>query len=288
MKSILITGENSYIGNSLSKWIDENYSHNISYSKLSLRTDSWKSRNFNEFQSIVHVAGIAHNSNDKKLKDIYYEVNTELTLEIAKKAKKDGVKHFIFLSSIIVYSANNDKIIDINTPANPLNFYSDSKLKAENGLLKLQDHNFKISIVRPPMVYGPNCKGNFSRLSNISKKTIFFPEIENKRSMIFVYNLSEFLVKVVEKKIDGYLYPQNEEYVKTSDIIKEISKYYNKKILFFKIPKIFLGMISKNKFYDKVFGDLVYEKEMSISKVKDYNTFSFEESIFETEKEKRI
>lgn len=288
MKSILITGENSYIGNSLSKWIDENYSHNISYSKLSLRTDNWKSCNFNEFQSIVHVAGIAHNSNDKKLKDIYYEVNTELTLEIAKKAKKDGVKHFIFLSSIIVYSANNDKIIDINTPANPLNFYSDSKLKAENGLLKLQDHNFKISIVRPPMVYGPNCKGNFSRLSNISKKTILFPDIENKRSMIFVYNLSEFLVKVIEKKIDGYLYPQNEEYVKTSDIIKEISKYYNKKVLFFKIPRVFLKIISKNKFYDKVFGDLVYKKEMSISKVKDYNTFTFEESIFETEKEKRI
>lgn len=288
MKSILITGENSYIGNALSDWIDERYSNDITYTKLSIRTDSWKKENFNKFQSIVHVSGIAHNSNDKNLKNIYYEVNTDLTIKIAQKAKKDGVKHFIFLSSIIVYNANKEKKIDLNTIPNPSNYYSDSKLKAEEGLLQLQDHNFRISIIRPPMVYGPNCKGNFSKLSKISKKTLLFPDIKNIRSMIFISNLCEFLSKVIINEVDGFLYPQNEEYVKTSEIVKEIASYHNKKVFFIKTPKILIFFLSKSKLYKKIFGDLVYDKKMSSQKIYNYNIFTFKESIIETEKEKRI
>lgn len=286
MKSILITGENSYIGNALSDWIDERYNNDITYTKLSIRTDSWKKENFNKFQSIVHVSGIAHNSNDKNLKNIYYEVNTDLTIKIAQKAKKDGVKHFIFLSSIIVYNANKEKKIDLNTIPNPSNYYSDSKLKAEEGLLQLQDHNFRISIIRPPMVYGPNCKGNFSKLSKISKKTLFFPDIKNSRSMIFISNLCEFLSQVIINEVDGFLYPQNEEYVKTSEIVKEIASYHNKKVLFIKTPKILIFFLSKSKLYKKIFGDLVYDKKMSSQKIYNYNIFTFKESIIETEKRK--
>jgi len=286
MKSILITGENSYIGNALSDWIDGRYSNEITYTKLSIRTDSWKKENFNKFQSIVHVSGIAHNSNDKNLKNIYYEVNTDLTIKIARKAKQDGVKHFIFLSSIIVYNANKEKKIDLNTLPNPSNYYSDSKLKAEEGLLQLQDHNFRVSIIRPPMVYGPNCKGNFSKLSKISKKTLFFPDIKNSRSMIFISNLCEFLSQVIINEVDGFLYPQNEEYVKTSEIVKEIANYHNKKVLFIKTPKILIFFLSKSKLYKKIFGDLVYDKKMSSQKIYNYNIFTFKESIIETEKRK--
>src|SRR5699024_5538582 len=151
------------------------------------------------------------------------------TIEVAKKAKSDGVKQFIFMSSIIVYGTKNE-FIDKNTEPNPDNFYGESKLQAEQGILPLQDENFSIAIIRPPMIYGKGSKGNYPLLSKLAQITPIFPDYDNQRSMLHIDNLTEFLRIIIDYDDSGIFFPQNEEYVKTSDMVRTISEVHGKKM----------------------------------------------------------
>src|SRR5699024_10434376 len=124
--------------------------------KLSLRDGLWKEKDFSTYDVVVHVAGIAHVSTDPKMEELYYQVNRDLTIDVAKKAKDEGAKQFIFLSSIIVYGdqPSESGIIDQDTIPNPDNFYGKSKLEAEEGIKNMECGDFKIVILRPPMIYG--------------------------------------------------------------------------------------------------------------------------------------
>lgn len=287
MKKILITGVNSYIGNSFETWIQQNYKGYI-IDKISLKNDDWKSKDFSVYDSIVHVAGIAHVSKDPKLEELYYKVNTHLTESIAKKAKKENVKQFIFLSSIIVYGnsgkINEKKVITKNTKPEPSDFYGDSKLQAENKILPLNDEKFNVAIIRPPMIYGKGSKGNYPRLAKLAKKIPVFPNIHNERSMLHIDNLCEFIRLIIENQDNGIYYPQNKEFVSTTELVKLISKVHGKNI---KVTKIFnpLLMLISNfiGIVNKVFGNLSYD--MNMSEYKDeYRIMSLKESIINTEK----
>src|SRR5699024_7629467 len=179
------------------------------------------------------VAGIAHNSSNPKLEDKYYQVNRDLTIEVAKKAKEDGAKQFIFMSSIIVYGTKNE-FIDSNTKPEPDNFYGDSKLQAEEGILPLQDNSFNVAIIRPPMIYGKNSKGNYPLLSKFAQKSPIFPDYPNKRSMLHIDNLCEFLKLMIENEESGTFHPQNKELVQTSEMVQLIAEQHNHKIWFTK------------------------------------------------------
>src|SRR5699024_1478390 len=174
MKNILITGVNSYIGNKFEEWVSQ-WPDEYRVTKISLRNDFWKTMDWSEFDVILHVAGIAHNSSDPELEELYYKVNRDLTVEVAKKAKTEGVSQFIYMSSIIVFGSKVE-VIDSNTQPNPDNFYGDSKLQGELGIKDLQEEYFNVVIVRPPMVYGNGSKGNYPRLSKLATITPFFPE----------------------------------------------------------------------------------------------------------------
>lgn len=154
MKKVLITGVNSFIGSSVEKWL-LNSGKDYQVTTVSLRNPSWENNDFSGYDTVFHVAGIAHFSRDKSQKDLYYNINTLLTEKVAKKAKKSGVKQFIFMSSIIIYGNSSNKMRTIyrNTKPTPTDFYGDSKLQAENKILKLQGENFKIVILRSPMIY---------------------------------------------------------------------------------------------------------------------------------------
>lgn len=168
MKRVLITGRNSYIGNALEEWLTQ-WPEKYNVDKISVRDGSWRTSNWQNYDVLIHVAGIAHNSSDASLEGEYYRVNRDLTLEVAKKAKSDNIKHFVNMSSIIIFGTKQDEITPLTTPQ-PDNFYGDSKLQAEGKLNTLSDQNFKIAHVRPPMVYGKNSKGNFPLLAkNFSK-----------------------------------------------------------------------------------------------------------------------
>lgn len=286
MKKVLITGANGYIGSMFKEWVEMQKENEIEIDFISLKDNSWKENSFENYDSVVHLAGIAHVSKNKKLKEMYYKINKNLTLEVARKAKMDGVKHFVFLSSIIVFGNKfgRKKIIDKNTKPIPSDFYGDSKLQAEIELLKMNDdNNFKVCIVRSPMVYGPFSKGNYNKLSKLSGKIKLFPYFENRRSMIFIFNLTECIKLIILNSISGTIHPQNNQYVSTINMMKEISHHKNNKIYFFKGLDSFIRIISiNNSFLNKIFGDLAYDDTMNNLNLK-YNVFSFEESIKITE-----
>ena len=177
MKKILITGAGSFIGTSLEKYIENHKNHaeyEISVLDTMTPSDTW---NFSGFDVVFHVAGIAHadvGNVSEERKELYRKVNTELAIETAKKAKAAGVKQFIFMSSAIVYGASSpigkEKIITKDTKPEPENFYGKSKLNAEIGLLELSEDDFRVVILRPPMIYGPGCKGNYNSLRKFALK----------------------------------------------------------------------------------------------------------------------
>ena len=281
MKKILIIGKNSFIGQSFIKHAQtRNYDFVIE--EISSRDDQWKSIDFGQYDTIYHVAGIAHNSSDSKLKDLYYNVNRDLTIEVAKKAKQDGAKQFVFMSSMIVFGTKNSKITKETIP-NPDNFYGDSKLQAENGILPLQSEDFNVAIIRPPMVYGKGSKGNYPKLAKLAKKTPIFPDYDNKRSMIHIDNLMECISKVIELNLSGYFHPQNEEYVKTSNLVREIAKVQNHKVVTTKLFNPIINLFKKINVVNKVFGDLYYEKDLSTINNVSYIINNFESSIKYTE-----
>jgi len=258
MKKILITGVNSYVGNSFAEWIKD-YPNDYSVDKISVRGDDWKEADFSVYDTVLHVAGIAHRKETNKNKNIYYRVNRDLTYKIAEKAKNEGVKQFIFLSTMSVYGLNTG-VIDENTPLKPNNSYGESKLQAEKLLQGLDDSFFKITIIRPPMIYGKGCKGNYRRLKYLALKTPVFPNIKNKRSMIYIDNLSIFIKKIIDNFNNGVYRPQNKEYVNTSDMVQKIANIHGKKIKFIKIFNPLINNFNL-RILNKVFGNLVYEKD---------------------------
>lgn len=281
MKKILIIGKNSFIGQSFIKHA-QTRQYDFDIEEVTSRSDEWKAVDFGQYDTIYHVAGIAHNSSDPKLKDLYYTVNRDFTIDVAKKAKEDGAKQFVFMSSMIVFGTKNSKITKETIP-NPDNFYGDSKLQAENSILPLQSEDFNVVIIRPPMVYGKGSKGNYPKLAKLAKRTPIFPDYDNKRSMIYIDNLMECISKVIELNLSGYFHPQNEEYVNTSNLVKEIAKVHNHKVVTTKVFNPIINLFKKINVVNKVFGDLYYENDLSTINNVSYIINNFESSIKYTE-----
>lgn len=250
---------------------------------MNSKDEFWKTIDFLNYETILHVAGIAHVSTDPSMEGLYYEVNRDLPIAVAKKAKVEGVKHFIFLSSMIVYGDDpplgQESVITEATFPDPANFYGKSKLQAEEGLLALQDDSFIVSVLRLPMVYGEGCKGNFPRLVALAQKTPFFPTIENRRSMIYIGNLCAYLKMVVDAKIPGVLFPQNTEYVSTLDIVRQTARITGHKVMFIGIlDPLLIALSRKIGALRKLFGSKVYDKSMSPDR-QAYNLYTFEQSM---------
>lgn len=281
MKKILLTGTNSYVGKKISDWLQK-FPLKYTIEFIGMRDEKWKDEDFSKFDVVCHVVGIAHMKETKKNKHTYYKINRDLTYEIARKAKKDGVKQFIFLSSMSVYGMETGVITD-QTPTRPKTNYGKSKLQAEELIGTLADENFKIAIVRPPMIYGRDCNGNYRKLAFLAKRNIVFPQYKNKRSMIYIDNFSEFIRLLIDNEDSGMYFPQNEDYISTSELVREIAKHNGNNIIFTKLfnPIVTIG-VRKLSVFKKVFGDLVYIKEMSKYE-SDYITKTNCETFFYTE-----
>lgn len=286
MKKILITGKYSYIGTSLENWLMREPDQ-YKVDTVDMKDGSWKEKNFSIYDVVFHVAGIAHVSSDPKMEDLYYKVNRDLTIETAEKAKAEGVKQFIFMSSIIVYgdSSSSKRVIDRNTVPTPSNFYGNSKLQAEEGIKHLESDEFKIVVIRPPMIYGKGSKGNYPRLANMAKKIPVFPDIDNERSMLHIDNLCEFIKVMIDHEETGFYFPQNKEYVKTSELVRTIAEVHGKKIMMTRVFNPVLRLMFGIGIVNKVFGNLVYEKSMSDYDKANYRIRTFKESIELTELE---
>ena len=279
---ILITGKNSYIGNAFAEYAGAAFE----IEKCSLREPNWQNHCWAEFDVVLHVAGIAHSDVSRvtvEEQNRYYEVNRDLTKQAAAKAKKDGVKQFIYLSSAIVYgessSIGQPKTITKQTEPVPANFYGDSKLQGEKAILPLQSDDFQIVIIRTPMVYGKRAKGNFPKLLKLARVSPIFPKIENQRSMIYIENLCEFIKIAAEKKLNGIFLPQNREIISTSELVKLLAEESGKKLILVSgFQFVFKMLAHVTGYINKIFGNLEYEQEASNQEL-GYCKYSLKESI---------
>ena len=259
MKKILITGANSYIGTSFEKYIKDNYPNDYTVDTVDMIDGSWRNKSFSGYDSVFHVAGIAHQKETKENASLYYKVNRDLAVETAEKAKRDGVNQFIFLSSMSVYGMDIGVITKATVP-NPKSNYGKSKLQAEKSIGALEDERFKVCIVRPPMVYGEGCKGNFQTVIEIVKKFPVFPKVNNERSMIYIENLTSFISLCIENKMKGMFFHKNKEYVRNSDMARIIADTIHKKIWISRIVGV--GVCALCPFIataNKAFGNLIYK-----------------------------
>ena len=286
MKRILITGANSYIGTSFEKWVAQ-WPEDYQVETVGTRNGEWKEIDFSPYDTIFHVAGIAHQDAKADQEELYYKVNRDLTIEVAQKAKNEGAKQFIFMSSMIVYGASSKigeiKVITRDTVPEPINFYGNSKLQAEQGILPLQSEGFNVVVIRPPMIYGKDSKGNYPLLAKFAKITPVFPNIENKRSMLHIDNLTEFIRLMIEHSENGIFFPQNREYVKTAEMVKVIAAVKGKKLWLTKVfNPVLVGLGGKVNVINKVFGSLLYSQDISAYK-HDYQLNDLRTSIINTE-----
>ena len=285
MKRVLITGANSFVGTNIEKWLLKE-PDNFQVDTVDTMNDVWKQADFTKYDSVFHVAGIAHVDPKPEMAPLYYKVNRDLAIEVAKHAKECGVKQFIYMSSRIVYRASKTLKGNVTTPETqpePNDFYGDSKLQAEKGLHELESPTFKVAILRPPMIYGPKSKGNFLRLGWLATKTPVFPAWHNKRSMLYIDNLAEFVKQIIIHEMGGTFFPQNKELADTVEIVRYFAHKYHKKIWISRIFNPFVWLGSKFlKPLPKMFSDSYYVPEMSKYDF-DYQLVSLEESLKDIE-----
>jgi len=265
MKKILITGKDSYIGTSFEKWMNQ-WPDAYEIDTLDVKTDRWINTSFRRYDVIIHVAAIVHLKSDIVEDEIYYKVNTILPVSTAEKAKKEGVKQFVFLSTMAVFgedgSIGKSIIIDSTTKKNPRTIYGKSKAAAEESLIKLNTEKFRILLVRPPMIYGKGCKGNYRKLVKVARKVPIFPMIKNQRSMLDINRFVKIIKEYIDYEYCGITHPQDKEYKNTSILVKEISVDYGHSLYLSKfLGKLVIFFLGKNEMTKKVFGNLVYKYE---------------------------
>lgn len=281
MKRVLITGAGSYVGSWVRRRL-EREPEKFVVSELDVQDDAWRSFDFAGWDAVFHVAGIAHVSTDPSMEALYYKVNRDLAIEVGERAKKVGVGQLIFMSSSIVYgdsTAGDRGPITRETPANPANFYGKSKLEAEEGLEALADECFGVAILRCPMIYGPGCRGNFPTLAKLARRLPVFPRVNNRRSVLYVENLAEFVAQVIEHDLSGMFWPQNAEYMSTSEAVRLLGEAQGSpvRVTWLLSPLAALALHTTNA-GRKAFGSLYYDQGMSECGC-DYRTFGFEDSV---------
>lgn len=261
MKKVLITGKDSYIGTHLKKYLEE-YHNEYQVEELDVQSDGWENYDFTSYDVVFHVAGIAHIKESKDNEHLYFRVNRDLSYAIAKKAKREKVKQFIFMSSMSVYGMHYcNKPITKETLPKPNTYYGKSKYEAERLIQQLADDEFHICLVRPPMVYGPDSPGNLSKLFKLVRKIHIFPTIKNRRSAISVHVLVKQIQIYIDLKNNIINFPQNDEYMCTYQIVRDEMNREKVKVLYISflnpLIKVLIGKVS---LISKVFGDLMYEK----------------------------
>ncbi len=294
-KKILITGSGSYIGTAVRDWLAA-YGGHYEVTELNMHGDQWKQHDFSKYDTIFHVAGIAHADTgkvSKEEKQLYYEVNRDLAIAAAKKAKASGVKQFIYMSSMIIYGESSPiqdgrrRITSLTRPQ-PANFYGNSKWQGDRGVRALETEDFKVCVLRPPMIYGKGSRGNYKLLAGLAGITPIFPFVNNERSVLHIDNLCEFVRLMIENEESGIFFPQNGEYADTSRIVSLIAQARGKKIWITKslTPAVYLASVLPGRIgalAAKAFGSFSYDMSMSEYRNGSYRVHSLEESIALTE-----
>lgn len=286
MEKVIITGKDSYIGNHIQEWLEQKEDC-YDVGQLDVKSDSWRKSGFTGTDVIIHVAGIVHRPKVKSW-ELYEKINIDLPVEIAGRAKKDGVKQFIFFSTMAVYGIGKQlepAVIDRSSPLRPADMYGKSKYLAEQKLEKMADNNFIVSIVRPPNVYGRNCRGKYMKgFVSIVKILPVIPAVyENvKQSMLYIDNLSEAVRLIIENKKSAVFMLQDTEAVSAVTLMQKIAVGLHKNIKTSKCFGFFVHLLSFLPAVKKVYGGVEYSLELSDCFNNSYAVVPFEEAIRRT------
>ncbi|WP_151946364.1 NAD-dependent epimerase/dehydratase family protein [Aliarcobacter butzleri] len=274
---LLITGSNGFIGN----YFINNYKSKYNIKTFSFLKDDINTLDCNTIDIVFHLSALVHQMGGASANE-YEKINVIQTIELAKKAKESGVKHFVFMSTVKVYGEETNSKYTENTVCNPEDDYGKSKLKAEQELQKLEDENFKISIIRTPIVYGYGVKANIKNLINLVNKVPVLPfgKIKNKRSMVYIGNLSHLVDEIITQEKQGIFLACDDEPLSTSKLIELIAKNIEKKTYLIKIPFFeSLLKILKPSFHKRLYGSLEIDNTITKEKLNLKNPYGVEDGI---------
>lgn len=274
--TILLTGASGFIGSHFAQSA-------ISYKIIpfSFHNDNINTLDLSSCDAVVHLAALVHQMNGADSKE-YERINVIQTLELAQKAKRDGIKQFIFMSTVKVYGEERDTAYTEATPCHPQDDYGKSKLRAEQELQKLSDRHFKVSIIRTPIVYGAGVKGNIKNLINLIQKMPILPfgNTRNQRSMVYVGNLCALIVSVLEQRASGIFLACDDTSLSTSEFIHKIAVSLGKKLYLIQIPLFETAFqYLKPSFQQRFFGNLIVDNTLTKERLKFHNPYTIDEGI---------
>ena len=277
MKKLLITGSNGFVGS----YFIHKYKEKYEIKTFSFLKDDINSLDCGGIDVVFHLSALVHQMGGASVEE-YERVNVSQTLDLAKKAKENGVKHFVFMSTVKVYGEETESKYTEDSICHPEDEYGKSKLKAELELKKLEDEIFEVSIIRTPIVYGYGVKANIKSLVNLVNKISVLPlgKIENKRSMVYIGNLCHLVDEVITQEKSGIFLASDDEAISTSRLIELIAKNLDKKIYLVKIP-FFESLLElvKPSFHKRLYGSLEVDNTITKEKLNLKNPYSVEEGI---------
>lgn len=286
--SILITGHTGFLGKLLVRCLQSNALTLVGRSLLQHQCSNFykkeisPSTDFSDalqgIDIVIHTAARAHIMNDRSVDplSIYREVNTLGTLKLASQAADAGVRRFIFISSIKVNgeSTQLDSPFTSESSHNPQDPYSVSKSEAEKGLLDLgHKKNMEIVIIRPPLVYGPGVKANFSAMMRLAKKNLPLPfgAIYNKRSLVAIDNLVDLIVTCIDhpKAANQTFLVSDDHDVSTTELLDMMTRAAGKSPRLLSVPMCWLKFAGKLTGKQAVIDRLCGNLQLDISHTKD-------------------
>lgn len=279
MVKILITGKDSFVG--------KNYiriSENKEIDEISMFENEPEDIRFEGYDVVIHLVAIVHQS--KKIRESEYSrVNRDLCVRSAECAKKAGVKHFIFLSSVKVYGifTKNSLPWNENSACFPDDSYGKSKYEAEQLIMEMDDRDYAVSIIRTPLVYGEGVKANMlSILKLVDRFSVLpFKAINNRRSFTAVENLVAFIDRIINIRISGIFIAMDPKAMSTTELVLLISKFLEKKIVLFKVPRfvIRMGIWIMPRIFERLFGSYEMDNTATLQKLDFSPPFTTEQCL---------
>lgn len=271
-KTLMITGASGFIGSNFIERYKDKYNI-IPVDLLKIKPEEI---DFRGVDTVLHLAALVHQMKGAP-REKYFEVNTELTRQVAEEAKKQGVRHFVFYSTVKVYGYDGDLynhniILNEESECKPMNDpYGESKWEAEKILRRLEDDNFKIGIIRPPMVYGKGVKGNMESLIKLVKMLPILPfnYDKNRRSLVNIENLMYLTALVIDKEASGVFLPLDEKNISLKEIVEGIEKAYNLKRINIPMIQPVFWLLTKLKpnIMVRLFGTLQFDNQLTKEKL---------------------
>lgn len=274
---IVLTGARGFIGS----YFQKQYAQKYTIQPFSFLNDDLKTLHVKDVDVVIHLSALVHQMNGAS-DEAYEKINVEQTLQLAHKAKENGVKHFIFMSTVKVYGEENAIAYTEASLCYPKDMYGKTKLKAEQELQKLENNDFRISIIRTPIVYGAGVKANMQNLMKLIDKVILLPfgHICNKRSFVYIGNLTALIDTIIEQGKSGIFLAGDDEALSTTELVQLIAQAKMRRIFLIKIPLfgIFLKWM-KPSFYQRLFENLLVDNTKTKEALHFKNPYSIKEGI---------